>query len=204
MNGAPRILNRVLLAAFGLVLLAAGAAAVALAVLPGVAPAWTDATVASREWLIAQWRATPLADTGHSWLWLVFIVVGLAFALLAVALIAAQRRRRDATLLRLGAGDTDGASRGAEVVIRVDVAADAIEAELARASELSHARVSAQPAGRDTVLRVTVAPRSGTAPDRAIELAERALRAWDAVLGTEVPALVEISAPRGGRVSRVD
>ena len=189
MNATNRAVNRIVLLIGGLVLLAAGAAALAVATIPVAADAWTSGIESTTEWIRDAHAATLFAaQPGASWL-----VVGVFAVLAAIVVIGFI------VLAHLGGGRSgivirDDAGTGVEgpVTLRNGFAADAITGSLARQDEILTSRVSARRVRGREVLHVSITPRQNTSP---VDIAETVARLVDnlaVVSGRKVPTLVSI------------
>lgn len=193
MNSTNRALNRAFLIVVGAVLLAAGLGVIAMALLPAAA-AWWPAALAGVQGATDRAQSEDVEILGAQTSWLLLAVPVAAAILIAVliAFIARQGRGRTdevvsglpvpaegtrgtlAVDVQLARGFLQEALRGMPTVTDVDVAAY---------------RVRGQPA-----LRLTVTPRRGADPARAVSQLERALAEWDRLLGRRVPVLVHVNA----------
>ncbi len=209
MNTTPRLLNRITLLVAGIVALALGVTAVAVATLSGFAHDWTEEASPARTALRRLAAATSMGAGGHSWLWLVALGICAIGIVLAVALMLHQGRGRTRTLLRRrppDAGDATVPGPRGEVVIEARVAEQAIVAALAGHPQLLSVHATTQLIRGARGLKITVAGRRGLSPSRTVEVIERTVRAWDTALGEEVPVLIELVAgirARTGNASRV-
>ncbi|RFA23350.1 hypothetical protein [Subtercola boreus] len=187
MNSTNRGANRTVILLAGLVLLALGLVSLALGALPGFSRAFDDAAPGVTSTLTDALKATPFSATGHSWLWLIAAPVLLVFAVLFVVFIARQGRGHTRALLSQKPTD-DGST-----VVDASVAEDLLKESLASHPELVGSRVTTYDVKGTSVLKVSVSCRRGVSPVDARDLVEQQLIALDALLGTTVPALIQVS-----------
>ncbi|MGG7507833.1 hypothetical protein [Plantibacter sp. YIM 135249] len=194
MNSTNRGLNRLLLFIVGLVLVALGAAALAVVTVPFVADWWRDDRAAVLD-TIAGWfswnpfSAVPGVVGDVDPTPMVAPVVGVVLLALVAALLVAF-------VLRQGRGRTNLVHRApaehGEVVLEADVVARALGDALADTAAFSAVRVSAWEAGRERALKVALTCRRGVSPRTAVETVGAAVESLDALLGVELPVLVEL------------
>lgn len=195
MNSTARGLNRLLLLVTGLVLLGLGAAAAASVLVPSVRDGWKDVAGPVREQVAVWLQSTPLGDTGVSWIMpAVLVLLVIAVVLLAVFVLR-QGRGRTGTVV------DETRDRQGRTVITSRVAEEALEDALSAHPEFVASHVSTYRVKRTPTLKVSVTCRRGVSPRDASDIVERSLRALDALLGRELPALVQISGGFRARVS---
>lgn len=190
MNSTNRAANRLLLGITGLLLLVMGAAGVALATAPAFASLWrTRASALLRD--APAWVAAPAVGTVSA----LTVGVGVSAVVLAVVLVIfIVRQGRGHTASVVERRDGDSTTR-----IELGVPRSLLETELAHRVEFVATRVSAYRVRGTDALKVSVQCRRGIAPTDAAAIVLRALEGMDAIIGTAVPALVQVS---GGFRSR--
>ncbi|MEG9246715.1 hypothetical protein V6S67_01285 [Arthrobacter sp. Soc17.1.1.1] len=204
MNTTPRLLNRLVLAVVGLVLLVLGAAGLGLLVLPAVAAWWRSAAPRAGEAIEGLRTRTTLEGQADTWLWIALAVVLVALIVMLGAWIAAQGRGRTG-LFATGTGSgpesshgPDAGSTAGSVTITAAAAEQALKAALLERSDLAGASVSTWQIRGVPGLRVRVYPRKGVPPYAVAEEVSRLVEALDAVTGSRPPVLVSIGS--GARV----
>lgn len=196
MNSTNRALNRALILAIGLLALLAGAALLAISTVPTIRGNYRAAAPEAHGDLTG-WLATiPLARTGTSWGWVLTLAALVLIVVLLLIFIFRQGRGRYDTLLR-----EDTTPSGA-TVIDSDVAEQAIQQDLDGRPELLSSHVSSYRVRRTPVLKVSVTCRRGESPRHVAEQIENTLTALDALLGQQIPALIQISGGFRARLSR--
>lgn len=186
MTTTNRFLNRALLFVVGLVLLVAGGAVAAGALLPDVQRSVSTA---------AQDAMDPTAQAlsgGAPWILWVSAVVALVLILLLVRFIVRQGRGRTSTLLRVGSGSGSATPTGGSVTIEAKVAEQVLEEALAHDPAIVSVDVTAFEIRRQNVLRVTAHTRRGVSPVQTRRSIDAAVRRWDALLGEETPVVIQI------------
>jgi len=191
MNSTARGLNRLLLAVVAIVLLAAGAVSVALVAVPGFAGAWA-AQVRSALRGAPAWAGSPLVGPVSA-LGVGIAAVALVLALLLLAFIARQGGGRTT---RVAEEHRDAGT----TLVDLGVPRRLLEEELTDRPEFVAVRVSAYRVRRTPALKVSVQCRRGVAPSTASSAVTDALEGLDEILGTSIPALVQVS---GGFRSRL-
>lgn len=194
MNATNRALNRLFLLVVGLLLVVAGAAAIALGALPAVATQWRSTAGAlgrgARPWVADRTVGTA------SLLVVGIAVVALVLVLLLVAFIAKQGRGRTAAALQHRDGTTS---------TRIDLAVpkSLLEAHLRDRDELVGLRISAYEVRSTPMLKITARCRRGVSPALVAELIGSAVRDLEQIIGTDVPAFVQLTGGfRAGSLSR--
>ncbi len=195
MTASNRVLNRLVLLVTGAVLLALGLGAIVVVAVPTARRAWEEtapvvaATVS--QWFQASW----ISGTELSWWW----VVALAGLLLAVTLLLVFA-------LRHGGGHTGTVIRRRDpsgaVVIDSDVAEKLLEESLSSRTDLVASRVSTYRVRRTPVLKLSLTLRRGVSPTAVVDDVQRTLDALDRLVGTELPAFVQLSGGFRARVAR--
>lgn len=188
MNRTPRLLNRLILALGGVILLAIGAGMIALASVPEARSLWSGPAADTLDGVAEFWAGAPESTPGHSVWWLAVIAAAVVLVALALVVVTRQGRGRTGQLLRRTGDGLDGG-----VEFDVAVAEEALEAALKPRPEIVSVHVTGYRVGDATQLRIDVAPRPGSAPDAIADLVEARLRDWDAALGAELPALISLN-----------
>lgn len=196
MNNTNRALNRAVIAVIGLLTLMVGAALAAVATIPAIRADYRM-TAPSVHGALTRWLKTmPLFETGTSWGWIFTLAALAVIATLLLIFIFRQGHGQQDTLMR-----EDTSAAGA-TVIDSDVAAQAIQHDLDGRPELLASHVSTYQVRRTPVLKVSVTCRRGISPRQAADLVENSLTALDALLGRQIPALIQISGGFRARLSR--
>ncbi|WP_323960030.1 hypothetical protein GC088_00830 [Arthrobacter sp. JZ12] len=199
MNQTPRTLNRILLAAVGLLLMSAGALAMALGV-PAVARWWRTVAERAGAAIGNLLDATTLPGQRDSWLWIVLTLVMALVVLLLVSWIANQGKGRSGTLAYHDGDDPVPGS----VTLNAAVAEQALKAALSERVDLVNSSVATYDFRGKPALRVRVFPRQGVAPYVVAEEVSTLVRALDEVLGVQTPVLISISAGARSRFTRAE
>jgi hypothetical protein len=187
MNATNRALNRLLVLVVGLVLLAAGGAVAVGALLPDVQQTVSGA---------ASDASGPTSDAlsgGQPWILWVVAVACLVLIALLVWFALRQGGGRTGTLLELSEGKGAGSPTGGHLVVDAKVAEQMLEEALSDTAGIVSVDVTAFRVKRQTVLRVTANARKGASPLDVRKAVDRAIEAWDALLGTETPVVVQIN-----------
>lgn len=194
MNSTNRGLNRLLITATGLLLLAIGTAAAIGAWLPGAKDTWTPISEGVNTNVTGWLQQTPFPGADFSWL-LIAVVAVLAIAIILLLVFALrQGQGRTGTIVSDRTPDTG------RTIVDVSVARDALSDALGTRDEFLTTSVSAYDVKRTPVLKVSATCRRGVSPRDATAIVEQNLEALDALLGRQVPVLLQLS---GGFRSRV-
>jgi len=203
-NTTPRLLNRFVLAVVGILMVAAGAAGLALVLLPAAASWWRATSLEVGAGIRRLRRTTTLDGQADTWLWIALAAALLIAIVLLVLWIAAQGRGRTGIFAPAGTGQGhDGGPRGS-VTITAAAAEQALKAALLDRSDLAGASVSTWQIGGVPGLRVRVFPRRGVPPYEIADDVSRLVEALDAVTGYRTPVLISISSGARVRFSRSD
>lgn len=196
MNNTNRALNRSLVLVAGLLLLTAATLLSALATQSAVQRAWNASSDSSRRTASSWLQATPLAGSGHSWLWIVVLVFLTAVVVVMLVFILRQGGGHSRQLINEQTTDWG--------TTQVDsaVAEQSLRQSLSEYPELISTRVSTYRVARDCVLKVSVICRRGSSPTQVAHVIEENLYALDQSLGLHIPALVQISGGFRTRTSR--
>lgn len=188
MTNTNRFLNRLLVFVVGLVLLVAGGAVAAGALVPSVQKPVTQA---------AKDAKSPTADAlsgGQAWILWVIAAAALVLIVLLLWFVFRQGHGRTSTLLRVETQPSSASAPGGTVIIDAKVAEQMLEDALADAPSVVAVDVTAFEVKKQSVLRITVQTRRGASPVETRSLVERAVSEWDTVLGTTTPVVVQIAA----------
>lgn len=200
MNGTPRGLNRVLLGAFGLVLIGTGILSAWSGASAGFARSLTQHASAAWVHVQEQLAAARIPGTDTSW-WSVALVAALLLcAVLLVAWIAAQGRGRTNQLARRHGENGD-------TTVDAAVAAQMIKAALAENPQILATSVQAwncKTAADGAGLKITLQARKGSSPAEVGSAVERQVELLDRLLGTRVPVLIRIKAGTRTKFSRTE
>lgn len=196
MNTTNRGLNRTWILLVGLVLLAAGLAAALIGLVPVVRDGWHSTAPAVFDTVTGWLRATPLGDTGTSWLWIALVAVLLVAVILLLSFVFRQGRGRTGRLL------TDEPTEHGTTVVDARVAEQALQGALDERAELVSSHVSTSLVRGRSVLNITTTARRGVSPKHVTAMVEESLEALDALLGREIPALLQISGGFRARTTK--
>lgn len=189
MNRSPRGLNRLLILIAGLILLAAGAAAILVAAVPDFAAAWKDIGAGPLEWVRTAFATSELGTSGHSWWWIVVIAAVVVLIVLAIVIITREGRGRTGTLLHRRGSGTAGS-----VGLSVAVASEVLRESLAAVPAVAALRVTGYRVGDQTGLHLAVTPRRGASPEEVVILLEQRLAEWDSLFGEQLPTLITLGS----------
>lgn len=189
MNATRRGLNRFVLFLVGVVLLAAGALALAVALLPGGADTWTSVMGGFQGWLESLGR-----DSAGWGAVAALVVVAL---LLVVIASAAVRGRRQAPLQSTGSDSAEG-----RITVTDGFAAEALKNALADRDEILSSRISAGEIQRESVLHVSVTPRQNTSPRQVAEHIDTLVTNLAALTGQNLRAYISIHSGLRAKLAR--
>lgn len=202
MNSTPALLNRILLAVLGLILLAAGVLLVLLATVPAVGPWWHDWSGGLWSGASQAFNSTRFPGRSESWLWIVIALALLVLIGLMVAWVAQQGKGRSNLL----AAEYDPGDVPGDVRIGGGVAEQALKHALEGRPDLAGAAVTTYEVKGSPALKVRLMPRQGVAPHLLAAEVSGLLDALESVVGKEIPVLIHIGAgarTRFGRAERV-
>jgi hypothetical protein len=194
MNNTNRGLNRLFILIVGLLLLAAGAIAILVAVMPTIANQWKSAANQLSH-QAPPWVADPAIGTAS------LLVIGVALAaliltVLLIAFIAKQGQGRSATALQQHHGATS-------TRIDLSIPRALLEEHLKHRDELTGLRISAYEVRSTPMLKITARCRRGVSPATVSELIGRAITDLEQIIGTDVPTFVQLTGGfRAGNASR--
>ena len=132
-------------------------------------------------------RAEPLRHTSSSWLWILLLLVLAVIIAVLVVFIARQGRGPTRTLL---VGPMTGNGRA---VVGAAVAEQSLQQALDSQPEIVSARVSTFMIHHTAALKISVTTRRGISPRKMADKLEKSVRALDALLGTELPVLIQLT-----------
>ncbi len=196
MNSTNRGLNRLLIATLGVLLLAVGAAAAIGAWLPGAKDTWTPISETVNTQVGSWLQQTPFPGTDFSWLMIAVVAVLVVGIILLLAFTLRQGQGRTGTIVH------DRASKVGPTVVDVGVARDALSDSLGERDEFIATSVSAYEVRGTPALKVSASCRRGVSPRGATDIVERDLRTLDALLGSELPVLLQLTGGFRARTQR--
>lgn len=200
MNGTPRTLNRLLLGIVGLILLAIGTLALALALVPAAGPWWHGVSGTIQSSMDNLFEQTTLEGQRDSWLWIVLALVMLVLIVLMIAWVAQQGKGRASTL----AADYNDDGGPGTVELGAAVAEQALKAALLEHEEILHATVASYEFRGTPGLRIRVLPRKGVPPYLVAEQVSDLVEALDLVIGRETPVVISIGTSARARLGRTE
>lgn len=196
MNNTNRALNRILLAVNGLLLLLIGAALIAIETVPVVRDGYQSVAPTIHK-NVTEWLETlPLFNTDTSWNWVFILVALVLIVILLLIFVFRQGHGREQILVR------ENPTPAATTIIESVVAEQAIQSALNNHPEFITSSVSTYRVRKTPVLKVSVTCRRGVSPRDVTVMIESTLRAFDDLLGREIPALIQISGGFRARHSR--
>jgi hypothetical protein len=196
MNNTNRALNRTFVAVIGLLTLLIGAALVTIGTIPTIRAGYQSTAPAIHGGITDWLKTIPLLDTGTSWGWVFVLALLVLIVTLLLVFIFRQGRAHHDILLR---EDTTPAGT---TIIDSGVAEQTIQDDLHGRLEFLASRVSTYEVRGTPVLKISVTCRRGVSPREATTTIENTLTALDALLGRQVPALIQISGGFRSRLSR--
>jgi hypothetical protein len=195
MNSTNRGANRVLIFAVGLILFVVGATAAAAVLIPSVRDTWNNASDQLRTQVAGWFAETPLGDTGVSWITPAILLLLVVAIIVLIVFITRQGHGHT------GIAVSESGVHGRTIIDSV-VAEHALQDALDGRPEFVSLHVSTYAVRRTPVLKVAVICRRGVSPKDAASIVEERLRALDALMGRELPALIQISGGFRSRVSK--
>ena len=187
MNATNRALNRTLIAATGLVLLALGLGAIALSAISGLQPT-AEATASDLRSTAGGWLgATPIGNGDSSWLLIALVALG-AIIVIGLAVFVFKQGRGHTSTLIAQPDDLAGS-----ILVDTKLAQQAIQDAMSNRPELVTSHVSSYTVRGTPMLKIAATARRGVSPREVTRIVDEALLGLDAVLGVEIPALVHIS-----------
>lgn len=196
MNSTNRALNRTLLVVVGLLTLLVGASLVAIGTVPAIRASYRNVAPAIHEDVTEWMKSLPLFDTGTNWGW-VFILTFLALIIILLLTFGfRQGRGQERILLR------ENSTVAGTTIVDSAVAEQAIQDALGGRPEFIASHVSTYRVRGTSVLNVSVTCRRGVSPREVTIMIENILTAFDALLGHQIPAVIQISGGFRARFSR--
>lgn len=186
MTSTNRFLNRLLVFVVGLVLLLAGGAVAAGALLPAIQKPVTQG---------ADDATKPTADAlsgDQPWILWVVAAAALVLILLLLWFVFRQGHGRTSTLLTVASGEGRGTPTGGTVTIDAKVAQQVLEESLSRDASIVSVDVTAFEVKKQNVLRITAQTLRGVSPFEVRKSIDRAVSEWDELLGHETPVVIQI------------
>lgn len=196
MNNTNRTLNRILIAVIGLLTLLIGAALLAIATLPGIRAAFSGTAPGISDDITGWLKTIPLFDTGSSWGWILVLAVLVLIIIVLLVFIFRQGHGHQNILL------SEHTTHAGTTIIDSAVAEHAIRDDLDGRPEFIGSRVSTYQVRGTPVLKISVTCRRGASPREVTTIIEKTLTAFDALLGRQIPALIEIGGGMRARLSR--
>lgn len=196
MNRTNRAANRMLIFVVGAVLALSGLVCVGVALVPGIRDLWSDGAGPLRDGVVTLLQRTPIGDTGVSWIMPSILVAIAVVMTVLVVFVVRQGRGRIHTVI--------DESRGARGRVAVDSAVPerALEDALASRDEFISSHASTYLVRGTPTLNVSVTCRRGISPRAAAGIVEESVRALDAVLGREIPTLIQIGGGFRARTTK--
>lgn len=194
MNNTNRGANRLLIVIIAVLLIAAGAVAIALGAIPAVTSAWKQQGSAIKS-SAPDWVGKAVTGTA-SLLVLGIILVALILIVLLIVFIVRQGGGHTSRVLQKNTSPT------ASTTIDLTVPRTLLSDHLSDLPELLTNRVTAYRVRRTPMLKISVRARRGIAPNDAADAVIGALTTLDSILGFELPAMVQISGGFRARSAR--
>ena len=201
MNRTPRLLNRVLLAIFGVLLLALGIHLVLIALAPGYAGGWRAVAEGVYRGAEQVLLATTLPGQRESWLWIIVAALLIAIILLMIWWMSVQGRGRTNDYVSDYFDDEPMPGR---VEISGEAVEQAIRALLGRRTDVVSLSVSVWERSPVPGLKIKVQPRKGVEPGRLGREIVDAAHAAQELLGADGPVVVYLAAGARSRIARSD
>lgn len=198
MNRTNRALNRTILLLVGLVLLALGAAAVAVASWPPAAEFWTRNADAAGGWIEQAVDATTIGTTALSWM--AIAALALIVLLVVVLIVTAVR------IIGGGRSRTVFRSSGREnplgrVVVEEGFVSDALTHSLEQRDEILFSNVTADDVRNEPVLHVSVTPRQNTSPRDVVEHVDQLVANLAVLTGRDTPTFISVHSGLRARLA---
>lgn len=189
MNATRRGLNRFLLFLVALALLAAGALALAVALVPGGVDAWTSVAGGFQGWLQGIGR-----DSAG---WGAVAAIAVLAILLIVIASAAVRGRRQTPLESTGSATDLG-----RITVTDGFASAALTNALGDRDQILSSRITAGEVRRESVLHVAVTPRQNTSPREVAEHVETLVENLAALTGQNLRTYISIHSGLRAKLAR--
>ena len=201
MNRTPRLLNRVLLGIFGVLLLALGVHLVLIALAPGYAGGWRAVAGGVYRGAEQVLLATTLPGQRESWLWIIVAALLVALILLMIWWMSVQGRGRTNDYVSDYFDDEPMPGR---VEISGEAVEQTIRALLGRRTDVVSLSVSVWELSPVPGLKIKVQPRKGVEPGRLGREVVDAAHAAQELLGAGGPVVVYLAAGARSRFARSD
>lgn len=201
MNNTNRALNRLALLLVGLLLVLVGAAVAAAVLVPDWLERWRTEASRIQDGLVDVTGSTALAGTGHSWLLAAVVAVCLLVIVLLAVGVLRQGHGQTRTLFAMTRSRSEGGAPGT-VTVDGHVAEQAIGETLDGYPGLVSARVTTYLVRTTPTLVITGMVRRGVSPHDARVFIDETVLAWDAVLGREIPVVIQLNSGLSSRVAR--
>lgn len=198
MNDTNRALNRILLLVIGLVVLALGGAAIAVAAWPAAADVWATAGSAADAWLRQTVEATRIEGARASWIGIAAVATIVVVIVLLVLALTSVAGRRSKTVLR-SSGEQNPLGR---VTVSEAFVSDALKNSLADRDEILSAHVTANDIRRVPVLHVAVTPRRNTDPRVLVAQLDQLLDNLATLTGRDTATYISLHAGLRARLAR--
>ncbi len=200
MNSTPTLLNRILIAVLGLMLLAVGGLLMALAAVPAVASWWHSWSAGVWAGVNGAFNATRFPGRPESWLWILVALALVVLIGLMVAWVAQQGKgRADVLAVEYDPGEVPG-----DVRIGGGVAEQALKHALSHRPDLAGATITTYDVKGTPALKVRLLPRQGVAPHLLADEVYALVAALEQVVGKKIPVLIHIGAGARTRFSRAE
>ncbi|GGF10209.1 hypothetical protein [Subtercola lobariae] len=196
MNTTNRGANRLVIIVAGVIVLALGAVAIALALPTVIRAQWRDGSNQATRTIVDWLQQTPLSGPGTSWLWLIGLAALVVLLVLLLVFISRQGKGHTSTLA------TPPPTENGLTVVDSSVAVGLLNDALADRPEFVSSSVSTYLVKKRPVLKIAVTCRRGVSPHEVATMVSTQLGALDALLGIRIPAFVQISGGFRARVSR--
>lgn len=208
MNGTPRLLNRILILLFGLLVLAVGVLMLMLAAVPAVAEWWTEWAPSASLRAGRAFASTLIPGTNVSWLWLLAMALLVLIILGMIGWMALQGTGRRDLIAWSNRKAEQGVPETGEAPGQVSIAASAadqaLRAALALRKDLLSTSVAAVEFEGKVALRVRVVARQGADPQSITAEVERLVGGMDLLFGHPCPVLLHIASGPRARFSRAE
>ena len=195
MNNTNRVVNRVLVAVIGVLCLALGAALVGIVSIGAIRDPYVE-NARDVHGVVTGWlKPTTVAQTSIPWGWILVLAVIAVVVIVMIVFVVRQGHGHHGTLLR------EETSPTGTTVIDSSVAESAVQQDIDGNTDFLASRVSTYRVRGVSVLKVSVTCRRGVSPRSAVTVVQRSLTGLDALLGREIPALIQVSGGFRARVA---
>lgn len=197
MNSTNRVVNRLILALAGVVLLAVGGAVVVATVWSPAADAWSRGASAAQEWLVRAAAQTAVPGSTASGLAFGVIVVAVLLAAILVWVLTRIGGRRSRTVLR-SSGVRNPLGR---ITVTEGFVSDAVKNALADRDDVLSASVTANEVRRQPVLHVSVTPRKNADPRALVDHVDTLLANLAKITGEDTAAYISVHTSLRARLA---